>query len=145
MNGNSISLVVPAYNEEKRIVKVLTSFANHFYGQEIIVVCNGCTDDTAGKVRELGLELRNIKCLEFKEKLGKGGAVIQGLKVATGDIIGFVDADESTMPEDIGRMLNAMSNADGIIASRRLAGAIILVKQPLLEELPVRCSILLSG
>lgn len=63
--------------------------------------------------------------------MGKGGAIIEGFKVANGDLIGFVDADESVAPADIRRMIDVLQNADGVIASRRLKESRILVKQPL--------------
>lgn len=63
--------------------------------------------------------------------MGKGGAIKEGFKVANGDLIGFVDADESVSPIDIRRMMNVLQNVDGVIASRRLKESRILVKQPL--------------
>ena len=125
-----LSIVIPAYNEEVRIETVLSTYCDHFPNQEIVVVCNGCTDTTPAIVNRLCLKYSQIKALCFEEKLGKGGAIIEGFKVAEGDRIGFVDADESVAPEDLERMFNALSNADGVIASRRLRESRIPVKQP---------------
>jgi glycosyltransferase involved in cell wall biosynthesis len=69
--------------------------------------------------------------LHFEGKIGKGGAIITGFKVAKGSIIGFVDADESVEPEDVAKMCDMISNFDGVIASRRLRESKILVEQPL--------------
>ena len=63
--------------------------------------------------------------------MGKGGAIIEGFKIATGDIIGFVDADESVKPSQVIAMIDELSNADGVIASRHLNDSKIIVKQPL--------------
>jgi glycosyltransferase involved in cell wall biosynthesis len=79
-----------------------------------------------------------IKLLNFEQKLGKGGAVIEGFKAVEGDRIGFVDADESVAPEDVARMLAALSDADGVIASRRLKNSRILVRQPFKRRLASR-------
>lgn len=106
------------------------NYCDHFPNQEIIVVCNGCTDSTPRIIEELCSKHLQIKPLRFEEKLGKGGAIIEGFKAAKGDRVGFVDADESVEPDDLRRMFDALSNADGVIASRRLKDSIILVEQP---------------
>jgi glycosyltransferase involved in cell wall biosynthesis len=130
----TLSLIVPAYNEGQRIEKVLASVAGFFPDAEILVVCNGCVDNTLDIVSGLSKQFSQIKLAVFPEKLGKGGAIIEGFKIATGNIIGFLDADESTAPEDMCRLINAMGDKDGIIASRRLKDSRILVKQPLLRR-----------
>ena len=126
-----LSLIVPAYNEEGRIESVLLSYCRSFPSQEIVVVCNGCKDKTPNIVRGLRSKYPQIKLLNLKEKRGKGGAIIEGFKAGGGDKIGFIDADESVEPEDIKRMSSALSNVDGVIASRKLKDSRILAKQPL--------------
>ena len=61
---------------------------------------NGCTDDTIGIVQRVAAEFpAAIRPLEFKEPIGKGGALIEGLKLASAaDLIGYVDADGATPP-----------------------------------------------
>jgi len=110
---------------------MLLHYCRCFPGQEIIVVCNGCRDRTLNIVKRLCSEYSQLKLLAFEENLGKGGAIIEGFKVASGDRVGFVDADESVEPEDIKKISIALSNVDGIIASRKLQDSVILVKQPL--------------
>ena len=127
-----LSVVIPAYNEEARIETILSTYCDHFPNQQIVVVCNGCTDTTPAIVNRLSLKYSQIKTLFFEKKLGKGGAIIEGFKAAEGEKIGFVDADESVEPDDVMRMFDALSksNADGLIASRRLKESIILIRQP---------------
>ena len=125
-----ISIVIPAYNEENRIKTVLSKYSNHFQDYEIIVVCDGI-DNTLNIVKEASERYPEIKLLNFKKRLGKGGAIIEGFKAAKGDRIGFVDADESVEPVDVKRMFDALSDVDGVIASRRLKDSKILVKPPL--------------
>ena len=142
MNANyndSISLIIPAYNEEDRIEPCLMNYFNHFRDHEIgiIVVCDGI-DNTQGIVGKLSKNYPNIKLLNFNNKLGKGGAIIEGLKVAKGYKIGFVDADESVEPNDLKMMLDALLDADGVIASRRLKDSRILIKQPLKRRIASR-------
>jgi len=125
-----ISIVIPAYNEENRIKTVLSKYSNHFQDYEIIVVCDGI-DNTLNIVKEASERYTEIRLLNFKKRLGKGGAIIEGFKAAKGDRIGFVDADESVEPDDVKRMFDALSDADVVIASRRLKYSKILVKPSL--------------
>jgi len=135
MKDKSVSLIIPAYNEEKRIETVVLNYAKHFSSQEIIVVCDGCVDNTAVIVNNLCAKYPNIKCLIFKERLGKGGALRKGFEIAQRDIIGFVDADESVEPQDVERMLGVLSHTDGVIGSRKLKDSRILIKQPFKRRL----------
>ena len=125
-----VHIIIPAYNEENRIETVLSKYSNHFQNQEIIVVCDG-NDNTSSIIKKLSETHSNIKLLNFNKRLRKGGALIEGLKEANGDKIGFVDADESVEPDDFKKMLDALSDADGVITSRRLKDSKILVKQPM--------------
>lgn len=121
MDQINISVVIPAYNEEKRITNVLTSMENTFGERcEIIVVCNGCIDNTPQLVRSMKKNYPNIKCLEFTQKLGKGGAILEGFKKAEGKYIGFIDADDSFENKAIKKMIDALINdeCDCIIASK---------------------------
>ncbi|MEA1959016.1 MAG: dolichyl-phosphate beta-glucosyltransferase [Chloroflexota bacterium] len=133
-----ISIVVPAYNEEARIESVLLNFCGRFPEQEIIVVCNGCNDRTHEIVEAFHSKHPQIKALHFNEKLGKGGAIIEGFKAAQGESIGFADADDSVEPDEIEKMFAALANADGVIASRRLSKSIITVQQPFMRRFSSR-------
>ena len=124
------SIVIPAYNEQARIEAVLLDCCEHFPNEEIIVICNGCRDNTHDIVAELRSKYPQIRVLRFEEGLGKGGAIIEGFRVARGDRVGFIDADSSVEPDVVKRMFNTLSNADGVIASRRLKGSLILIEQP---------------
>lgn len=124
------SIIIPAYNEQARIGTVLANYCGHFPNEEIIVVCNGCSDNTPDIVRRVCSKHSQVRALYFEEKLGKGGAIIEGFKAARGDKVGFVDADESVAPDVVKRMFDVLSNVDGVIASRKLKGSIILIKQP---------------
>jgi len=126
----SYSIIVPAYNEAVRVENVILKYSAEFTGEEIIIVCDG-EDNTDDIVIGLSLKLPNIRLLSFGERLGKGGAIIEGFREAKGDIIGFVDADESVNPEDLRGMFEALRNVDGVIASRRLKESTILAKQPI--------------
>ena len=137
-NRTNVSLVVPAYNEEKRIATMLSQYCSYFPDSEIIVVCDGA-DNTQNIVKSLSKDNKNIKLLHFNNRVGKGGAIIEGFKIATGDIIGFVDADESVKPSQVIAMIDELSSADGMIASRHLNDSKIIVKQPLKRRFASKC------
>lgn len=132
---SDISLIIPAYNEAQRIEPVVKNYCACFPEAEIIVVCNGCRDKTPEIATQLSLLYPNIEVLVYHEKLGKGGAIIEGFKHAHRNMIGFVDSDESVNPAEVMGMFEALSRADGIIASRRLSGSKIMVRQPIPRRL----------
>lgn len=133
-----ISIIVPAYNESKRIKNMLSLYADYFLNRytdsEIIVICDG-NDDTAEIVRGMALNHPQIKLFEFASRLGKGGAIIEGFKKSNGDILGFVDADESVSTYQFEKLFDELKNFDCVIASRRASGAQILKKHPLKREI----------
>lgn len=139
-----VSIVIPAYNEEGRISGVLEKYSNIsdslIENYEIIVVCNGCIDETPNIVQEFAFKYGNIKLFNFDEKLGKGGAIIEGFRMAEGEFLGYVDSDDSTEPQDFINLINSLIElkVDGVIASRWVKGAIILTKQPLKRRVASR-------
>lgn len=137
MRDCSKSIIIPAYNEEKRIKFTIKNLLMEFPGQEIIVVCDG-QDHSVDIVNNLSFEYPNIMLLSSKNRLGKGGALVQGFKAANGREVCFVDADESVSTIDLKRMFLALNDADGVIASRRIAGSKILAEQPLMRRIASR-------
>ncbi|MFA5995847.1 MAG: dolichyl-phosphate beta-glucosyltransferase [Patescibacteria group bacterium] len=123
-----LSIVIPAYNEERRIRPMLTDYLAFFQSAdvELIVVLNGCTDRTLEIVQEFQKQYpTKLRYLNLEQALGKGGAVKAGLLAATGNWRGFVDADASTAPAELNRLWQLLkpSHYDGVIASRWLPGA----------------------
>ena len=131
MPDPSLLILIPAYNEERRIEPALRDYAEFFgknYSGEylIVVVLNGCTDDTLGVVRRVAGEFPTIHALEFREAIGKGGALIEGLKLAEhADLIGYVDADGATPPRAFLELVRHTGEADCVIGSRWMPGAVI--------------------
>jgi glycosyltransferase involved in cell wall biosynthesis len=128
-----ISIVMPAYNEEKRIGRTLEAYSKHFevlrkkkiLDYEILVVINNTTDRTEEIVKKAQKSNKRIHYMNLKRG-GKGYAVIEGLKDAlkrSNDIIGFVDADMATPPEAFYYLIKNLGNADGAIASRYVRGS----------------------
>ena len=132
MPDPSLLLLIPAYNEERRIEPVLRDYAQFFKKNysgkfQIVVVLNGCTDDTLGVVRRVAAEFPAVlRVLEFKEPIGKGGALIEGLKLASfGDLIGYVDADGATPPHAFLELVRHIGDADCVVGSRWLPDSVI--------------------
>lgn len=116
-----VSIIIPAYKEEKRIEKILNTLTNNFDEKsEIIVVCNGPADKTLGIIKSYGKKYPNIKHLELLGKAGKGKAIIEGFNAANGEYIGFLDADDSFSIEHIKGMIAELREKkyDAIIASK---------------------------
>lgn len=133
-----ISIIVPAYNEEKRIQNMLNPYIDYFFNRysdcEIIVICDG-RDRTAEIVKSMAAIYARIKLFEYASRLGKGGAIIEGFRKSSGDILGFVDADESVSPYQFEKLLSELKNCDCAIASRRIQGSQILKKQSLRRQI----------
>jgi len=127
----SLLLLIPAYNEERRIEPVLRDYARFFQENysgkfQIVVVLNGCTDDTLGVVQKVAAEFPAVRADEFKAPIGKGGALIEGLKLASyGDLIGYVDADGATPPHAFLELVRHIGDADCVVGSRWLPDSVI--------------------
>ena len=92
-----VSLIIPAYNEEKRIEKTLNVFYEYmkktFEDFEIIVVDDGSKDKTFSILTEYEKSMPKLRALTYETNRGKGGAVKFGVENANGDYIFFTDAD----------------------------------------------------
>lgn len=137
----SLLLLIPAYNEEQRIEPVLRefgdSFRRHYAGKsQIVVVLNGCKDNTLGVVTRVAADFPEISALNFPDPIGKGGALIEGLKLAPAvDLIGYVDADGATGPKAFLDLVHLAAQADCVIGSRWLPGAVLHQSQPKMRRL----------
>lgn len=131
MPDPSLLILIPAYNEEARIEPVLRDYAQFFQKNysgkfRIFVVLNGCTDDTLGVVKRVAADFSEVRPLEFRSAIGKGGALIEGLRLASlGDLIGYVDADGATPPRAFLDLVKKINGADCVIGSRWIPSAII--------------------
>lgn len=138
-----LSLIIPAYNEEKRIKKTLEDYVIFLSKKlkkdfEILVVINNSTDNTLKIVQQLSKKYPQIKYKNYPQKLGKGGALIKGFGIFKGDLIGFVDADCSTPPHAFYELVEKIDGYDGIIGSRWVKGAKITLRQPISRRIASR-------
>jgi glycosyltransferase involved in cell wall biosynthesis len=131
----SLLLLIPAYNEERRIEPVLRDYGRYFQDHyqskfQLVVVLNGCKDNTLGVVQRVAADFPAVSALEFPEAIGKGGALIEGLKLAPlADLIGYVDADGATPPHAFHDLIKHIGGVDCVIGSRWLPGAVLHVEQ----------------
>ena len=110
MSNKLISIVIPAYNESENIPKTVPTILNLIkplpYRFEIIMVADGCTDNTMDKIQELVLEHKNIFYIEFSRNFGHQNALKAGLDHASGDCVISLDCDLQHPPEIIPEMLS---------------------------------------
>lgn len=121
-----LSIVIPAYNEERRLGPTLEAYVGLFslrYGGawELLVVLNGCTDGTEGLVDGYRERCPQVRSLVYAEPLGKGGAVREGLRRARGTRVAFVDADNMVGPGETAKLIEALDSSDVAIGWRRSA------------------------
>lgn len=140
----SLTILMPAYNEEARIGRTLEAYLDHFRrerfpGIEVLVIANGCRDNTVPVVREFMARFPHLKCIVEPRAVGKGGAIMRGFRQASGDVIGYVDADNSTLPGAFEKLVDALDDtAEVAIGSRWLPGAVVSPKQPLKRRIVSR-------
>lgn len=127
----TLTIVIPAYNEEKRIGPTIESIIDNIQElKEIIVVSDG-KDETPLIARSFG---DKVKVLEFPKRMGKGGAIIRGLEVADSEIVGFTDADGSAPWFEIYRLSKMVDNENQcVIGSRWTSDSKVLKPQSILR------------
>jgi dolichyl-phosphate beta-glucosyltransferase len=121
------SVIIPAYNEAENIERVVKATLE-LEDVEVIISDDGSTDDTDDIARELK-KFKNVLLVSDENK-GKGAAIKRGLSKASGDVMGFLDADMSAHPKELLKLFKEIENgADVAIGSRGLSNSVILVKQ----------------
>lgn len=108
---NKVSVIIPSFNEAKTLPQILNKLlkTNLGYIKEIIIVDDGSTDETK-KVLIQYSKNKIIKILIHKKNLGKGSAIINGLKIASGGLVLIQDADLEYNPQDIPKLLKPFKN-----------------------------------
>ncbi len=137
----NFSIIIPTYNEEKRIENTLIRIASYLsqkFGAdyEIIIVDDDSEDKTVEIVKKLSRENEKIKLLLNEINSGKGYSVKKGMLSAEGSYLLFSDADLSTPIEELEKLFYWLQRGyDIAIASRSLKESKILVHQPLYREM----------
>jgi len=120
-----LSVIVPAYNEAKRIKASLLDMDKYLskqdYSYEILVVSDGSKDNTGEVVKNIGL--KNVRLIDNKKNHGKGYVTKQGMLEAKGDYRIYVDADNAISMDHIEKFWPHTNNFDIIIGSIEVKGA----------------------
>jgi len=134
-----LSIVIPAYNEEKRLPPTFDRIAAWIRASgvdaEIIVVDDGSTDGTARATSDFAARFPGVRLLSNGRNFGKGYSVRRGMLEARGRIALFTDADLSAPVEEAGKLLAALQTAEVAFGSRALNRSLIFVHQSRLREL----------
>jgi glycosyltransferase involved in cell wall biosynthesis len=135
-----LSIVVPAFNEEKRLAKSLQSIRAYVKSRslraEVLVVDDGSTDSTARIVELSRKEFPELRLISNGRNRGKGFSVRHGMLEARGEIALFTDADLSAPIEEADKLLAALRDGayDGVIGSRAMDRSLIEVRQSAFRE-----------
>ncbi|KAA3657675.1 MAG: glycosyltransferase family 2 protein [Chloroflexi bacterium] len=138
-----LSVIVPAYNEEKRIRKTLDIIYNYLiqktFTWEILIVLDGPTDGTIDVIKKFAEGKQHIRWIDRKENHGKGYTVREGMLAAWGDIRLFTDADNSTDIAHFDKMKPLFDDGYPVVICSRdekdAPGATQAVPQPFFKRL----------
>lgn len=133
-----LSIIVPAYNEEKRLAETIQSIINFMatkrISSEIIIVNDGSIDATANIAESLSQQHAHVTVLHFDTNQGKGAAVKAGIERSLGEYILFTDADNATPIKELDQFDPHKKNFDIIIGSRYSTDDAIKQNQPFIRR-----------
>src|SRR3989338_3707547 len=117
-----LSIVIPAYNEEKRLPEALNRMLSYLKKRrlqnEIIIVADKSKDRPLEVVRNYSKRYKNIKCIYNPKKQGKGYAIKKGILASKGSLVLFADADTSTPITELDKFMPEIKSYDIVIGSR---------------------------
>lgn len=136
-----LSVIIPAYNESKRIPLTLVDIDRHLskaeFSYEILVVNDGSVDNTGEIVKRMAKTIRNLKLADFPKNRGKGAVVRDGMLMAKGEVRLFTDADNSTSVDHFYAMMPHIKEGyDVVICSRRHKESKLDPPQPMYRQIP---------
>lgn len=142
MKAYDISVIVPLYNEEKRLEQCLSDIYEYFdkyYRNrfELILINDGSNDKTEDIIVEYSKDTKNVLINSYRNNRGKGFALKKGVEIASGEYIFFTDIDLSTPIHYFERLYNTIinTNADAVLGDRRSNGSIIKERQSFIRSI----------
>ena len=140
---NSLSVIIPVHNEEKRIRPCLTRVQDYLElnnaDYEIIVAEDGSSDRTVEIAQEYARFNNKIRINSSKERLGKGGSILKAIMNATKDNLMYIDVDMASDISEIERMLLFIDAYDIVVGSRLIRENLGRIKRPLSRKLFSNC------
>lgn len=115
MNVESVSIIIPVYNEGKTIGDLVSKIKSCYADFDVIVIDDGSTDNTADAAQKAG-----ARVYSHPYNIGNGAAVKSGIRVADGDILVFLDGDGQHDPGDIAELLRYFPQFDMVVGARSM-------------------------
>lgn len=115
MQNYKVSVILPAYNEAATIGDLISRINDLYPDFEVVVINDGSTDNTAETAENAGAHLYN-----HPYNIGNGAAIKSGIRVASGDVLVFMDADGQHDPADIAGLLKYMPDYDMVVGARSI-------------------------
>lgn len=141
--SRNITIIIPAYNEEKRLLKSIPRIIEYCTSQnwdyELVIVADGSTDGTINVVHDLISKNSRIKLISNKKRLGKGRAIKHGVFGAEKKYVTYMDADLSADPSELERLLVFIDEFDIVVGSRILRGELPPINRPFIRSFLSHC------
>ena len=113
MGSISVSVIIPVFNEAANVGHIIKEISAIYPDYEIIVVNDGSTDDTAKEAKEAGAIVYS-----HPYNIGNGAAIKSGIRIASGDVLVFMDGDGQHHPKDIERLMEFFPEYDMVVGAR---------------------------
>jgi len=113
MSKTEVSIIIPAYDEAENIGELIKNIKNLHPDFEVIVINDGSTDDTGGKAKAAGAIVYS-----HPYNIGNGAAIKSGIRIASGDVLVFMDGDGQHDPGDIAKLLEYLPEFDMVVGAR---------------------------
>jgi len=116
MGTQKVTVIIPAFNEAGSIGNIVSEIISLYPDFEVIVIDDGSADDTAAEAKNAGATVYS-----HPYNVGNGAAVKSGIRMASGDIVVFMDGDGQHNPQDIAALLKYLPDYDLVVGERSAA------------------------
>ena len=129
----NLSIIIPAYNEEKRVKATLEKLVEKFNKSCEILIVSESADKTNAIVNKFSETAPFVKLVTSTKRLGKGGAFKKGFANSHGEIVMLLDSDLPVFISDVENVMSSIGEIDVAVGSREIEGTRILVYPPLIR------------
>ena len=113
MGKKSVSVIIPVYNETETVAGIIKEITGLYPEFEVIVINDGSTDETGARAKEAGALVYS-----HPYNIGNGAAIKSGIRIASGDILVFMDGDGQHDPKDLAAMIEFFPDYDMVVGAR---------------------------